>query len=33
MSKTSIVGAYNTAFGSVVNKNKETKEVTDLKSI
>lgn len=33
MSKTSIVGAYNTAFGSFVKKNKETKEVTDLKSI
>ncbi len=33
MSKTSLVGAYNTAFGSFVKKNKETKEVTDLKSI
>ena len=33
MSKVSIVGAYNTAFGSFVKKNKETKEVTDLKSI
>lgn len=33
MSKTSIIGAYNTAFGSFVNRNKETKEITDLKSI
>lgn len=33
MSKVSIVGAYNTAFGSFVKKNKETKEITDLKSI
>jgi acetyl-CoA C-acetyltransferase len=33
MSKTSIIGAYNTAFGSFVSKNKETREVTDLKSI
>jgi len=33
VSKVSIVGAYNTAFGSFVSKNKETKEVTDLKSI
>jgi len=33
MSKVSIIGAYNTAFGSFVKKNKETKEVTDLKSI
>jgi len=33
MSKASIIGAYNTAFGSFVSKNKETKEVTDLKTI
>lgn len=33
MSKVSIVGAYNTQFGSFVKKNKETGEVTDLKSI
>ena len=33
MSKTSIIGAYNTKFGSLVKKNRETKEVTDLKSI
>lgn len=33
MSKVSIVGAYNSAFGSFVKKNKETKEVTDLKSL
>ncbi len=33
MSKTSIVGAYNTKFGSFVQKNKETGEATDLKSI
>lgn len=33
MSKVSIIGAYNTAFGAFVSKNKETKEVTDLKSI
>jgi acetyl-CoA C-acetyltransferase len=33
MSKVSIVGAYNTKFGSFVQKNRETGEVTDLKSI
>ncbi len=33
MSRVSIVGAYNTKFGSFVQKNKETGEVTDLKSI
>lgn len=33
MSKASIIGAYNTQFGSFVKKNKETKEITDLKSI
>ena len=33
MSRASIVGAYNTAFGSFVKKNKETGEVTDLKTI
>jgi len=33
MSKVSIVGAYNTKFGSFVQKNKETGEITDLKSI
>jgi acetyl-CoA C-acetyltransferase len=33
MSKVSIVGAYNSKFGSLVQKNKETGEVTDLKSI
>ncbi|GAB1432018.1 acetyl-CoA acetyltransferase [Spirochaetota bacterium] len=33
MGKTSIIGAYNSAFGSFVKKNRETKEVTDLKSI
>ena len=33
MSMTSIVGAYNTKFGSFVQKNRETGEVTDLKSI
>jgi acetyl-CoA C-acetyltransferase len=33
MSRVSIVGAYNTKFGSFVKKNKETGEVTDLKSI
>ena len=33
MSKTSIIGAYNTQFGSFVKKNRETKEITDLKSI
>lgn len=33
MSHVSIVGAYNTKFGSFVQKNRETGEVTDLKSI
>lgn len=33
MGKTSIIGAYNTAFGNFVKKDKETKEITDLKSI
>ncbi len=33
MSKVSIVGAYNTKFGSLVKKNRETGEVTDLASI
>jgi acetyl-CoA C-acetyltransferase len=33
MSRASIVGAYNTAFGSFVKKNKETGEVADLKTI
>ena len=33
VSKVSIVGAYNTKFGSFVKKNKETGEVTDLKSL
>ncbi|TFG85394.1 MAG: propanoyl-CoA acyltransferase [Spirochaetales bacterium] len=33
MSKASIIGAYNTKFGSFINKNKETGEVTDLRSI
>ena len=33
MSRISIVGAYNTKFGNFVQKNKETGEVTDLKSI
>ncbi|PKL06297.1 MAG: propanoyl-CoA acyltransferase [Spirochaetae bacterium HGW-Spirochaetae-9] len=33
MSKVSIVGAYNTKFGSFVQKNKETGEITDLKSV
>ena len=32
MSKASIIGAYNTKFGSFVEKNKETGEVKDLKS-
>jgi acetyl-CoA C-acetyltransferase len=32
MSKISIVGAYNTKFGNLVKKNKETGEVTDLAS-
>ncbi|MDP3179330.1 MAG: hypothetical protein Q8M76_15585 [Spirochaetaceae bacterium] len=33
MSKVSIIGAYNSKFGNLVQKNKETGEVTDLKSI
>ena len=33
MSRVSIVGAYNTKFGSFVQKNKETGEVTDVTSI
>jgi acetyl-CoA C-acetyltransferase len=33
MSRVSIVGAYNSKFGSFVKKNKDTGEVTDLKSI
>lgn len=32
MSKTSIIGAYNTKFGSFVEKNKETGEIKDIKS-
>ncbi|CAM2068961.1 Putative acetyl-CoA acyltransferase [Sulfidibacter corallicola] len=32
MTKTSIIGAYNTPFGAFVQKNRETGEVTDLKS-
>ena len=32
MSKISIVGAYNTKFGNLVKKNKETGEVADLAS-
>jgi len=33
MSRVSIIGAYNTKFGNFVKKNKETGEVSDLKSI
>ena len=33
MSKVSIVGAHNTKFGSFVNKNKETGEITDTCSL
>jgi len=33
MAKVSIVGAYNTQFGNFVKKNKETGEVTDLRSV
>lgn len=33
LNKTCIIGAYNTKFGSFVKKNRETGEVTDLKSI
>lgn len=32
MSKVSILGAFNTPFGSFVKKNRETREITDLKS-
>ncbi|HUH65140.1 MAG TPA: hypothetical protein VLZ07_01795, partial [Syntrophales bacterium] len=32
MSKVSIIGAYNTKFGSFVEKNRETGEIKDLKS-
>lgn len=32
MSKASIIGAYNTKFGAFVKRNKETGEITDLKS-
>ena len=32
MSKINIIGAYNTKFGAFVKKNRETGEVTDLKS-
>ena len=33
MSRVSIIGAYNSKFGSFVKRNKETGEVSDLKSI
>jgi len=33
MSAVSIVGAYNSKFGSLVQRNRETGEITDLKSI
>ncbi len=33
MSKVSIIGAHNTKFGSLVKRNKETGEITDLQSI
>lgn len=33
MSNVSIIGAYNSKFGSLVKRNKETGEITDLKSI
>ena len=33
MSAVSIIGAYNSKFGSLVKRNKETGEITDLKSI
>lgn len=33
MANVSIVGGYNTAFGSFVQKNKETKEIIDLKPL
>jgi acetyl-CoA C-acetyltransferase len=32
MSKTAIIGAYNTKFGAFVEKNYETREITDTKS-
>ncbi len=32
MSKTAIIGAYNTKFGAFVEKNRETREVSDTKS-
>ncbi len=32
MSKVSIIGAYNTQFGAFIKRDKETKEITDLKS-
>ena len=32
MSKTAIVGAYNTKFGAFVEKNRETGEITDTLS-
>jgi len=33
MSKTAIIGAFNTPFGSFIKRDRETKEVTDLKTI
>ncbi len=33
MAQVSIVGAYNSPFGAFVKKNKETKEITDLKPL
>jgi acetyl-CoA C-acetyltransferase len=33
MSQVSIVGAYNSKFGALVQRNKETGEITDLKSL
>jgi acetyl-CoA C-acetyltransferase len=33
MSRASIIGAYNTAFGAFVSRNKETGQVTDTKSL
>ena len=33
MSQVSIIGAYNSKFGSFVQKNRETGEITDLKSV
>lgn len=32
MSKVSIIGAYNTKFGAFIKRDRETKEITDLKS-